>query len=225
MRDQLQTEIKGLKKSILAIGVKVEEAFETAVKSLVDDDVKAAQKIVDSDVEIDQMEVTLEEECLEILALHQPVARDLRYVIAVLKINNDLERIGDLAVNMAERELIINKFKGVEIPDIFATISKKVKDMLRRSINALINADAEAAIGVCAQDDEIDDLYKKAVEITEENINNRTEFSKCYISHLYIFRSLERIADHVTNIAEDVVYMVEGEIARHRRENVFSKTK
>src|SRR3990167_6478681 len=161
----LQKEVGKLKKQILSLGAVVEEAVRKAVAALEKRDEKLARDVLDHDNDIDQMEVDLEEECLKILALYQPVANDLRVVIAVLKINNDLERIGDLAGNIAERALQLACAHKASIPFDFHKMAERVQRMLRCSLDALVNADAELASEVRHSDDEIDDMHREVYRI------------------------------------------------------------
>ena len=216
MTRHLRTEIDKLKKKILTLSARVEENVHIAVKSFSENDETLARQGIDADDAIDQMEVDVEEECLKILALHQPVANDLRFIIAVLKINNDLERIGDLASNIAKGTMHIACHDNIEVPFDLLKMSDKVKLMLRKSIDSLVNLDAGLAHQVCLADDEIDDLHRQMYKIVEEKIPNYPNSLDCLIRFLSTSRQLERIADHVTNIAEDVIYMIEGEIYRHR---------
>jgi phosphate transport system protein len=167
------------------------------------------------DYEIDDKEVEIEEECLKILALHQPVAVDLRFLSAVIKINNDLERVGDEAVNIAERVLILSKRKKYYIPFDYSLMAKKTEFMLNKSLDAVVNMDVDGAVKVCDSDDEVDDLQKKAYEVITQAITETPDKLDYLLNLLLISKHLERIADHATNIAEEVVYMIEGEIVRH----------
>ncbi len=222
MAEHLQREIDNLKKQILSLGGRVEEAVREATASLDERDENMARQVIDKDLEIDQQEVNVEEECLKILALHQPVAIDLRFIIAVLKINNDLERIGDLAVNIAERSLYLST---VAMPDIsfdFVGMSQKAQTMLKNSLDALVNLNAEAAQKVGAADDVIDALNRDMYLKVQKAIIKNPDQIEALIHMLSISRHLERIADHATNIAEDVTYMVNGQIVRHRTEEYRS---
>jgi phosphate transport system protein len=212
----LQHEIEKLKRMILSLSAVVEENVQKAVQSIEDRDADLAREVIDSDQEIDQFEVDVEEECLKILALHQPVAIDLRYIVAVLKINNDLERIGDLAVNIAERTLYLCE-KPVSYP-LFAlgTMAQETLAMLRKSLDALMRLDAGRAREVRVSDDKVDAMNRKMFEQVIESIRKSPERADCLLSCLSASRSLERIADHATNMAEDVLYMIEGEIVRHK---------
>jgi len=208
-------EIDKLKRQIISLGTIVEDSVRLAVKSLETRDSSLALKVIEKDHEVDLAEVDLEEECLKILALHQPVAIDLRFIVAVLKINNDLERIGDQAVNIAERVILLNRLPKVDIPFDFPTMTEKAKDMLRRSLDALVNMKAELAYEVLKADDEVDCLNREMYEQVKTGIRNQPEQVESLIHLLGISRTLERIADHATNIAEDVIYMILGEIVRH----------
>jgi len=222
MTIHLQREIERLKKHILRLSAVVEESVHRAVKSLEERDSYLAQLVMESDFEIDKMEVEIEEECLKILALHQPVAVDLRFIVAVLKINNDLERIGDLAVNIAERAEFLASQERINIPFDFSGMARKAKSMLKRSLDALMKMDALLARGVCASDDEVDAMNRDMYMLVQEGIRSQPEHLESLIHVLSASRHLERIADHATNIAEDVLYMIKGEIVRHRAEDYKS---
>ena len=161
------------------------------------------------------MEVEIEEECLKILALHQPVAIDLRFLIAVIKINNDLERIGDQAVNIAERVDVIAKR---DLPDFFfdySSMGEKAQKMLKMSLDALVNMDYDQAYEVVVMDDEVDKIKHDAYDRIKQAMGEHPDKLGELINLLLISRHLERLADHATNIAEEVIYLIEGEIVRH----------
>jgi phosphate transport system protein len=211
----LHKEIQRLKQQLLFLGALIEERVSLAVKSVDQRDQVLAQRVIDGDTEIDQMEVDLEEECLKVLALHQPVAIDLRVIIAVLKINSDVERIGDLAVDIAERGVFFATHEPVNLPIDFPLMSRKVQEMLQKSLDALVNLDIALAKEVWVTDDVIDDMHSKAFQHVEDAILGRPQYIEQFIHYLSVSRYLERIADHATNIAEDVIYLVEGTIVRH----------
>jgi len=215
----LQREIERLKKKILSLGAFVEDNVRKAVKSIEERDSKLASQIIESDLEIDHAEVEVEEECLKILALHQPVAIDLRFVIAVIKINSDLERIGDLAVNIAEQAFFLAAHEKVDIPFDFAGMSEKAQRMLTMSLDALVRMDSALARTVCALDDEVDAMHRDMYGQVQDGIRRRPEQLESLTHLISVSRCLERIADHATNIAEDVIYMLEGEIVRHKAED------
>jgi phosphate transport system protein len=216
MAQHLQREIENLKKKILSLGAAVEKSVRMAVTAIENRDAELADKVISGDTEIDQLEVNLEEDCLKILALHQPVAIDLRFIIAVLKINSDLERIGDLAVNMAERAQFLSGKSPIAIPFDLEGLAIKTQKMLRESLDSLVNLNAGLARNVCATDDEVDAINRDMYDLVKAAIRTHPEQVDIFIPYLSISRYLERIADHATNIAEDVIYMIEGEIARHR---------
>jgi phosphate transport system protein len=216
MERHLQRELEGLKKIILSLGAMVEERVRNVIRALENRDSETAETIVDSDWEIDEFEVSVEEECLKILALHQPVAVDLRFICAVIKINNDLERIGDEAVNIAERVAYISKKSPVTIPLEYNLMAEKTENMLKESLDSLVNLDADLANKVRLADDEVDEIHVKTYDKVKEAIKAQPDRVGYLVNLLQISRSLERIADHATNIAEEVIYMVEGVIHRHK---------
>lgn len=218
MAQHLQREIDQLKKKILALGATVESDVQKAVHSVQNRDVDMADEVINLDNDIDQAEVDLEEDCLKILALHQPVAIDLRFIVAVLKINSDLERIGDLAVNISERAKFLATRNQIMVPFDLYELADKAQRMVRRSLDSLVNLDASLAREVCRMDDEVDDLNRKAFESATSAIRTQPENVDILIAYLSVSRYLERMADHATNVAEDVIYMIEGVIARHRPE-------
>lgn len=218
MTKHFQNELERLKKKLLALSATVEESVERAVRSINTRDVPLAREVIENDRSIDLLEVEVEEECLKILALHQPVAVDLRFVVAVLKINNDLERIGDLAVNIAERSTYLSQKAPIEMPFDFATMEQKTRLMLEKAIDALIQMDLEVAREVGAADDEIDAINREMYNQVSKGIQDSPDQVDRLIHSLSISRHLERIADYATNIAEDVIYMIEGQIVRHQPE-------
>jgi phosphate transport system protein len=219
MSKHLEREIEKLKKQILAISAVVEESVHKAVSALEERDAQLAKAVIENDVKIDRMEVDMEEDCLKVLALHQPVGSDLRLIVSALKINSDLERIGDLAVNIAERAAFLATQPRVEVPLDFPLMAEKAKAMLRMSLDALVGRDAALAYQVCAADDEVDAINKQTYAKVQDGIRRHPEQIESLIHLLSASRHLERIADHATNIAEDVIYMIEGEIVRHRAED------
>ena len=219
MPKHLQREIENLKKMLLSLGARVETSVRDAINSLVDRDGDLAQRVIEEDLTIDHMEVEVEEECLKILALHQPVAIDLRFIVTVLKINNDLERIGDLAVNIAERAVYLAGQPKVSISIDLVDMAHNAQSMLKESLDALINHDPELAHKVCGSDDIVDGMNRQMYLKVQEAILERPDQISALIHLLSASRHLERIADHTTNIAEDVIYMIEGQIVRHRAEH------
>ncbi len=210
-------EIERLKKHVLSLCALVEENLNRAMRSIEEQDADLAGQAIETDKRIDEQEVEVEEECLKILALHQPVAIDLRFIIAVLKINSDLERIGDLAVNIAERAVYLSSQNRVNIPLDFEGMTENVRNMVKNSIDALVNMDAELAREVCKADDEVDQMNREIHEMVIERLQqSETVAQTNSLLHLVsVARHLERIADHATNIAEDLIYTIEARIIRH----------
>ncbi|HRU04740.1 MAG TPA: phosphate signaling complex protein PhoU [Candidatus Brocadiia bacterium] len=218
MSVHLKREIELLKKEILALGAMVEENVWRAVKSVEERDADLARQALERDEEIDRREVAVEEECLKALALHQPVANDLRFIIAMLKIDNDLERIGDMAVNIAKSSLALAGQPRLEVCFDLRTMSDKARSMLKRSLDAVVNTDADLARQVRAADEEVDDLDRQFCHRVKEAIKAHPHRLDALLAMHNISRSVERIADLASNIAEDTIYMVKGEIVRHTAE-------
>jgi phosphate transport system protein len=215
----MQREIENLKKKILTLSAIVEESVQEAVESICEKDARLAQQVIDRDARIDQMEVEVEEDCLKVLALYQPVAIDLRFVVALLKINTDLERMGDLAVNIAERAAFLASEDLGEIPNDLGEMFVAAQTMLHRSLDAFVSLDAELARQVWSSDDEVDAINRRMFVTIQSAIREAPEKVEGLIHLLSVSRHLERIADYATNIAEEVIYMIDGEIVRHRVEN------
>ena len=216
MKKHLQRELDALKKRILSLGAMAEESVRMAIAAFETRDNRLASEIVEADGKLDRTEVEVEEECLKILALHQPVAVDLRFISAVIKINNDLERVGDEAVNIAERVANIALKPPVKVPFEYGVMAEKSEAMLKMSLDSLVNLDADLAYRVCLLDDEVDEINRDIYDKVKAKIQEHPDRVGYLINLLLISRHLERIADHATNIAEEVIYMVEGEILRHR---------
>ena len=211
----LEREIDKLKKMISLLGAHVEENVEKGVRAVHERDEDLAVAVIESDPEIDAMEVNIEEECLKVLALHQPVAHDLRFIIAVLKVNNDLERIGDLAANIAEQGRYIARNGPSIVPYDLLGMAAKARKMLRDSLDALMDTDPNIAHGVRESDDEVDAMDRLMYPEVRAAIREMPDKMEGLIRLLRVSQNLERIADHAENIAEDVIYLAEGEIIRH----------
>ncbi len=216
MSIHLQRELDKLKRDLLLICSIVEEQVQKATRALLDRDAELAREVQEMDAEVDRREINLEEECLKTLALYQPVAINLRQLIAALKINNDLERIGDMAVNIARKATALAQETAVAIPADFAEMGEQTQSMLRRSLDSLVQMDVALARDVCACDDEVDQLKKKLRNQIEQQIRRDPERVDSMLRLLSVSRNLERIADYAANIAEDVIYMVDGRIVRHQ---------
>lgn len=208
-------ELEILKKRLLEETASVEERVQKAVQSLLQHDVALAEEVIAGDAEIDNMEISIDEECLKLLALHQPVANDLRFIVSVLKINNDLERIADLASNAAARAKDLSGEIVIECPYDVKAMSDSVVLMLKKSLDALIQQDSELARSIVEMDDKVDEMHKNNFIKIKDAIRAKPDLMDGTMLYLSVSRYLERIADLATNIAEDVVYLIDGEIIRH----------
>lgn len=215
IRKHFSRELQKIKKLILSLGAMIEERVHMAVTAIETNDATLAQEIIKSDYEIDEMEVEVEEECLKVLALYQPVAIDLRFIIAVIKINNELERIGDQAVNIAERVGVTAGNEQIERFFDYSAMGEKTQTMLKMSLDALVNMDYDQAFDVVMMDDEVDAIKEQAYDRVKHAMGEHPDKLGYLINLFLISRHLERLADHTTNIAEEVIYLIEGEIVRH----------
>ena len=214
----LQRQIQTIKKMVLNLGAACEEQVRDSIRSVTSRDIDLAERVIQGDKRIDLLEVEIEEECLHTLALHQPVAFDLRYVVAVLKMNNDLERIGDHAASIAQQAQFLGGEGEVDQPPFdLPAMARRAEQMLRHALDAVVNIDVELAREVRVLDDEVDimhaSMYSRAVELIRDNPDQAEQM----IHYINVSRMLERIADHACNIAKDVLYITEGEIPRHAR--------
>jgi phosphate transport system protein len=211
----LQREMDRLKRKVLALGALVEENLRLSFQAIDQRDEAKARRVIATDVLIDENEVDVEEECLKTLALYQPVAGDLRFVAAVIKINSELERIGDLSANIAERALQLLEQPPVLVPHHVAVMADRTWAIIEKALDALVHQDAVLAREVLVADDEIDELYAQLIDELKAAIRADLEHLDAIVLLFSVARYLERLADHATNIAEDVLYLVEGEIQRH----------
>lgn len=216
MPAHLIREIDQLKKMILSLAAEVEENLRLAVKAVQQRDRKLALQAIETDHVIDQHEVQVEEECLKILALHQPVAHDLRFIVAILKINHDLERVGDLAVNIGERALVLAQHPPVQRDFNLQRLADKAQTAVARSLDALINRDLKLAREIWLSDDDADQFNRDLLNQVEDEIKKHPEQLPSLLALTSVSRTLERVADHATNISKDVIYLIEGDIVRHR---------
>jgi len=213
-------DLEELEDQALRLAERVEGALGAALDSILSRDPVTAREVVDGDREIDILEVELEEEALKILALHAPVATDLRYLVAVIKINNDLERIGDIAANIAARAVDLEDLGPVEAPERFDLMAQCTRTMVRDAIRSLVHRDSQLARKVLAEDDTVDELQTEILGKLEDIMRARPETVEALMRWGSVVRNVERIADNATNIAEDVIYMEEGIIVRHRQPDV-----
>ena len=213
----LSREITSLKKKILQMTALVEESVRKAINAVTHKNEALAEEVIQNDDQIDLMENGLEEECLKILALHQPVAIDLRYVVVCMKINNDLERIGDLAVNIADRAKAISRDDDDFIPESISKMIDAAIAMLKKSLDAFIEMDTSLAREVSLMDDVLDELNRNMYLEIKKLIVEEPRRTGYLLHVLGVSRQLERIGDYAVNISEDVIYMIEGKIVRHSK--------
>ena len=218
MTKHIERQIENLKERILRLGTLVEEAISKSITALINRETALAQRVMANDVDIDAMEVEVEEECLKILALYQPVAADLRFVVAVLKINNDLERMGDLARNIAKRVTQLEGGDPYDLPPEIRMMATQAQEMVRQCLDAVVKRDPTLARQVREEDDIVDEARQRIQRRVLQGIKDRPENVENLLRINSVSKHIERIADMATNIAEDVVYMVEGDIVRHRTE-------
>lgn len=220
MSKHLERDLEALEREILAQSSLVEEMIAKACRALIERRADITSEVIANEESINLREVKIEEECLKILALHQPVAVDLRRTATVLKINSELERIADLAVNIAERNRFLSEHLEFDIPDRLERMSIKSTDMVHDALDAFVDQDVDAAREVCRRDDEVDELNREVIDDLYQIMQSRPDLVEPAMHVFSMSRHVERIADCATNIAEDVIYLVEGEIARHHFEEM-----
>ncbi|NQZ58372.1 MAG: phosphate signaling complex protein PhoU [Lentisphaeraceae bacterium] len=218
MVTHMHREIADLKHSLLELSAEVEKSIQFAGRALQTFDVDLAKKTINNDERINDLEVKIEEDCLKILALYQPVAHDLRIVVAVLKINNDLERMGDLAVNICRYLRKVAKAGEVVVSPLFAQMFTTCLKMVRMCLDSFLNEDICLAAKVCDTDEQVDAMNLDIIKEIQEVLQTSPQNINSHLFMLSICRTVERIADYATNIAEDVYYMVSGKIIRHSNE-------
>ncbi len=211
----LHRDIEKLQAKVSRLGDLVETSLQTAVQSFMNNNTDLAEQAIETDQQIDDLEVEIEEECLKLLALHKPVAADLRYIISILKLNNDLERIGDLTTKIANKRIPIDNRNEVDIDQELIEMTDMVKQMLKTSLDSLINCSEKKAQEVLESDQKVDEINRHLHEKVRSFYSQNIEKLRFSLNILSVARSLERIADHTTNIAEDVIYMITGRIIRH----------
>lgn len=210
-------ELTEVRRSILSMAASVERQVDRALTALINKDIALARLVQAGDAEINDLELDIENECLRIFALTHPVAGDLRFVMAVLRINNNLERIGDKAKTIAKRIVDLTDCAPLPLPPAILEMAQETRKMFSDALTALANEDAELCRQVRMSDDRVDALQKELFNWAHKEIPQRVESTHAVIDLLSISRALERIADLSTNIAEDVIFIVEGSIVRHKR--------
>lgn len=216
MSRHLKNDLEDAYHRLLALSGQVEDMISKSVKSLMDRRIELAEQVIGHDEEVDRVEVRIEEECLKMLALHQPVAADLRRLTIMMKINNDLEQIADLACNVAERASDLIAHPLFPIPDLLNGMASESIGMVRDGLNAFVNLDTDLAHQVIRNDQIVDAMNARVIDDLAVVMSQDTNWIPPAISCFSASRSLEQIADHAVNMAEDVIYMVNGVIVRHR---------
>jgi phosphate transport system protein len=216
MSKHLERDLEELQRTLLGMAARVEETVHKAIRALQDRDAGLAREVMNGDSAIDEEENLVSEECLKMLALHQPVAVDLRRIVAVLMISTDLERMGDLAEDIAERAVHLAGLPPAHVSEKLQRMTDLTTMMVRQSLDAFVNLDPNLARVVCRLDDEVDRYNDDLIDEVMDSMREAPAKVEPGLSLFSAVRHLERIADHATNIAEDVIYLVEGEIVRHR---------
>ncbi len=220
MSKHLNRDLEALEQDLLAQSSIVEGMILRASRAIAEVQSGLLPKLLADEDLVNRGEVRIEEECLKILALHQPVAVDLRRVATVLKINADLERIADLAVNLGERAQSLVQYPSFHFPGRLEEMVDVATSMVRDSLDAFVRLDIDLAREVRLRDDQVDDLNREVIDDLLEMVRSNTGDIEPVLYYFSASRHIERIADHATNIAEDVIYLVDGEIARHRNEDL-----
>jgi len=213
-RITLHREIDKLKNKFMLLGSMVEDRLQKTSLAMESKDPELLREIISSDWEIDELEIEVEEECLKILALHQPVASDLRLIISIIKINNELERIADIAVNIAKRIEVICKESKLSVIIEYQKMFAKVLQMFKMSLDALVTENSSLARKIFLKDEEINQLRNLAYQYVIKELDAKPGHAKCQVNLYLVARHLERIGDRLKNIAEEVIYLVEGTIVR-----------
>jgi phosphate transport system protein len=215
MTMHLQRDLEQLRKQLIDLGSRVETSTRKIVEAIVRRDPSELEGLEAAEEVINRLEVDIENECLKILALHQPVAGDLRFIIVVLKVNNDLERMADQAVNLTERVQAIADSRPLEVSLPFAEMGEYVKKMVSLSLDALLKADTSLAREVLDMDDRLDELHASVFSLLREHMRDLPDSIPAAVSCITISTNLERMGDLATNIAEEVIFMEEGSVVRH----------
>ena len=215
MRRSIEEDLAGITKQVSHMGGLVEEAVDKSLRALFDRDARLAREVIEGDGAVDALENQVEERCLDVLALRQPVARDLRFVACILKVNSDLERMADLAVNVAERAEILADVPPLPFRPDVSRLATLVKRMVRDGLDALQRLDADLAWATWKADREADRLYRELVGEAIQFMREHPERIGDVMHFVGALRNLERLADHATNVAEDVIFVVRGRIVRH----------
>ncbi|MEJ2084153.1 MAG: phosphate signaling complex protein PhoU [Acidobacteriota bacterium] len=215
MERHVDQDMDRIRQSILKMGARAEEIVAVAIRGLIDRDEVLTESVFEKDKEIDRLEIEIDKDCERIMATQQPTARDMRFLVAAMKINTDLERIGDSAVNIAEAVRVLNELSPLKPYIDISKMSEMAREMLRSSLAAYVDGNTQLAMDVCRTDDEVDALFEQLFrELLTYMIERPDNITRC-LQLLFIASNLERVADHATNIGEDVIFMIEGRDIRH----------
>ena len=212
-------ELSDMKVRLLTMSGEAEAALGLALEAYLERSVEKAQQVIAGDQAIDALEIEIEEKCLSLLALQQPMAKDLRMLTAALKISNDLERVGDHAVNIAESAIRLKDFRPITPEPELIEMGRVSREMLSDALEAFIRGDTTAAREICLRDDQVDDLQHSAFRIMLTHMMEDPQTIGAGVQTFIVARNLERVADLATNIAEDVVFLVEGKSIKHHAED------
>lgn len=218
MKEKFEQLLAAIKKDLIFLADMAEHNIRKSIQALKNQDVEVARQVIEKDKEIDQMEVQIEDKILTLLALQQPVAIDLRFIVGGLKMNNDLERIGDHAVNIARTVLSLEGKPAIALLKELPKMSELACNMLHEAVSAFVHRDADLARQVCSSDNEVDNFYDHVVATVISDAQNGGDNFEQSLAAVRVARSLERVADLATNIGEDVVFMKEAKIIRHHFE-------
>ncbi|MFN3190363.1 MAG: phosphate signaling complex protein PhoU [Aureliella sp.] len=216
MSRHLKDDLEEAYHRVLALSGQVEEMIQKSLRALMNRQHETAAEVIALDEQIDRIEVRIEEECLKMLALHQPVAGDLRRLTTMMKVTNDLERIADLACNVSERATDLIEYPQFPIPELIRDMSSEATAMVRESLETFINLDIEQAYQVISRDDEVDAINVAVITELTKLMQGNQEWVEPALYCFSASRCIEQIADHAVNVAEEVIYMVNGVIVRHR---------
>lgn len=219
MQRHFVQDLEALKTNLIKMGSFAEQAIADAIRALLERRKELAQQVISQDQQINAFEILIDDSVVDLLALQQPVATDLRFILAASKINNDLERIGDHAVNIAESALLCSGLPPVEPLVDISQMAQITKGMLRDAIDGFIHHNATICRAVLRNDDIIDDLNKKAVHDLIEMMRRTPDRIEQALEFIRVSRNLERVADLATNIAEEVIFMAEARVVKHNVED------
>jgi phosphate transport system protein len=218
MTKHLDRELDRLRRQLIEQMGIVEQMIQSSVRSLLERNTEMADRVIANDLDVDNNEIRIEEECLKLLALHQPVATDMRWLITVVKVNSDLERMADLACNISERAKALEFYPLFPVPDEFHEMVVSANSMVRIALDSFVDRDSKGARKVIGADDAVDNLNKVLIGRLHQLMKSDPEQIEPAIHFFSASRHVERIGDLAENIAEDVIYLIEGEIVRHQHE-------